>query len=230
MRAEVDRSPARPCRRRRRRSAASARPARRGRSRRAGPAPAAPSPAAASCRAPPKTSSASAREAEVAGRACTRQPVASLSPIDVADVLAPVGRLLEVGRAPRARCRRGRRSGATSAAGEPGSNGTVGGWISGSSSSERSSTAAASAAIFCLSAVGQPAVALVDDQALGGLAGGELLVEHLDDLGRLGALGQERGGVVLGLVGELRAERHHRHEGDDPDREHDPLGAAAGDE
>ena len=78
--------------------------------------------------------------------------------------------------------------------------------------------------------LGQPAVALVDDQALARLLIGEPVVEQVDDLGRLGALGQERGGVVLGLVGELRAERGEEDREHDPQPEDHELGPASGDE
>ena len=78
--------------------------------------------------------------------------------------------------------------------------------------------------------LGEAAVALVDDQPLRGLPAWELLVEDLDDLGRLGALGQERGRVVLGLVGELRAQGRQRREGDDPEDHDDELAAPTGDE
>lgn len=76
--------------------------------------------------------------------------------------------------------------------------------------------------------VGETAVALIDDQPLCGLSGVELGIEGLDDLGRLGALRQERRRVVLGLVGQLRAERRQRGERHDPDGQDDELPALAG--
>ncbi len=65
--------------------------------------------------------------------------------------------------------------------------------------------------------LGEAALAVIDQKALGRLSGVELLVEDLDDLGGLGRLRQERRGVVLRLVGQLRAERRERGDSDDPD-------------
>jgi hypothetical protein len=77
---------------------------------------------------------------------------------------------------------------------------------------------------------GEATIALVDDQPLGRLAALEVVVEDLDDVRRLRRLGEERRRVVLGLVGELRGNGRQHRDGDDPDAEHNPLGATAGDE
>jgi hypothetical protein len=78
--------------------------------------------------------------------------------------------------------------------------------------------------------VRQPAGAPVDDQPQAGLAAREALLEELLDARRLGLGRQEAGGLVACDVGELGAERREHREGDDPEHDDQPLGAAAGDE
>ena len=79
---------------------------------------------------------------------------------------------------------------------------------------------------------GEPSasLALIDDQADSRLAGGEVVVEDVYDLGRFGALGQVGGGVVHRFVRELAAEWHQGRERDHPGEQDQPLGAAAGDD
>ena len=143
----------------------------------------------------PKTSSASAPKPR-SPVSRTSMPSDGLLLDDVADVLAPVARLLEVGRDGEHRVgdravlgdQVGRRAGL-----ERDLRGARSGGPRLLVAAGESAIFSASSAIFCLVGRVEAALVLVDDQAVGGLAARELLVEDLHDLGRLRALGQERG-------------------------------------
>ena len=78
--------------------------------------------------------------------------------------------------------------------------------------------------------LGEAAFALVDEQPDRRLAAGEALLQELLDLGRLRFRGEEARGLVGGDIRELGPHRSHHHGRDEPEKDDDPLGAAAGDE
>jgi hypothetical protein len=75
---------------------------------------------------------------------------------------------------------------------------------------------------------GQASLAPVDDQPVRGLPALELVVEDADHLGGLRAGRQEGLRVVARLVAELSAQRAERRRGRDPGDRHEPLRAAPG--
>jgi hypothetical protein len=78
--------------------------------------------------------------------------------------------------------------------------------------------------------LGQPAVPPVDDQADRRLAAWEALLQEPLHLGGLGLGGKEARRLVARDIRELGAEGRHDRDRDEPQDEHDPLGAASGDE
>ena len=75
---------------------------------------------------------------------------------------------------------------------------------------------------------GQPAGALVDDEAADRVAAAEALLLEPQHLGGLRVGGEEALRAVVRDVRELRAQRSERDQQDDPAQDHEPLAAPAG--